>query len=108
MSLLRRHLIGALLLILLSPSVLMAQASLACITNAGVAPTARGEGIAELVGDIVLVCTGTAPAGGITSSLTVFLNTTVTSRIIGGASEALLLIDEPGSLLNPGTPQTLG
>jgi len=104
---LRRRLLGGLLLLLIKPAALLAQ-PLVCNVNVSVPPAARGEGIGELVGDITLTCTGVAPPAGITSSLTVFLNTNVTSRIIGGASEALLLIGEPGSAVNPGTPQTLG
>jgi len=75
-------------------------------TNGAVTPTLRAEGYTELTGDIVLVCTGGAnsPLGSVvpTANITVFLNTAVTSRLLGtnsvtGASEALLLVDEPGS-----------
>src|SRR5262249_3707636 len=59
--------------------------------------------LVELTGDIVLVCSGTAPETGITGPLTVTLNTEVTSRLLGGTSEALLLINEP-----PPGMQTLG
>jgi hypothetical protein len=73
---------------------------------------ARSEGFTEQVGDIVLSCTGGTPvAAGAsipTSNFRVGLNTNITSRInpLGGSttanaegppSEALLLIDEPGS-----------
>jgi len=75
-------------------------------TNGAVTPTLRAEGYTELAGDIVIVCTGGAPlALGSpipTANITIFLNTAVTSRLlqattVGNASEALLLIDEPGS-----------
>jgi hypothetical protein len=73
-----------------------------CIANAGVPPIVRAEGITELVGDLILNCTGgtPTPAGQAVplSNLTIFLNTNVTSRIVGpvsNASEALVLIDEP-------------
>jgi hypothetical protein len=62
----------------------------------------------ELVGDIVLSCSGgtPTPANKVipTGNLTLTLNTQVTSRLINqsGQSEALLLIDEPGSTVNPG------
>jgi uncharacterized protein (TIGR03437 family) len=64
----------------------------------------------ELVGDIVLTCTGGTPTplGQVvpTANITVQLNTAVTSRqFSNGTSEALLLIDEPGSATNPNTPQ---
>ena len=66
----------------------------------------RGEGYTELTGDIAILCTGgTAIAPGSSIPLvnmTIFYNTTVTSRLMPQAgslniSEALLLIDEPGS-----------
>ena len=81
--------------------------------NASVTPTLRSEGITELVGDIVLVCTGGTPVtanGNIPqANITVFLNTQVTSRLLGSgnASEAVLMIDEPNSGLGgygPGLP----
>jgi len=85
--------------------------SLACSASVAVPPQLRTEGLTELIGDIVLTCTGGAPiANGATiptANITVSLGTNVTSRILqtgslnGGPtqniSEALLLIDEPGS-----------
>ena len=74
--------------------------------NASVTPTVRAEGITELVGDIVLDCTGgtyVTPGAIIPqANITVFLNTQVTSRLLGvgsitNASEAVLMIDEPNS-----------
>jgi hypothetical protein len=71
--------------------------------NATTVPTQlRSEGITELMGDILLTCTGgvsTAPGSVIPqANFVVYTNTTVTSRLlVGSASEALLLIDEPGS-----------
>ncbi len=61
----------------------------------------RAEGIAELVGDMVLNCTGGTPtaAGSAIpeSNVQITINTTVTSRIVslGNVSEALMLIDDP-------------
>jgi len=91
-----------------------------------VPPTLRSEGFTEQIGDIVLVCTGgssslyalnpancgtTGVAACIalpTVNISVSLGTNATSRLINGnVSEALLLIDEPGSGLNPNTPQTV-
>ncbi|HTR35053.1 MAG TPA: hypothetical protein VMH80_04080 [Bryobacteraceae bacterium] len=72
--------------------------------NASAAPnTIRSEGVTELVGDLILQCTGgkTTPAGVQIPNANVQLTmtTTITSRLVtaGGntASEALLLIDEP-------------
>ena len=77
-----------------------------CNAQAAVTPQLRSEGLTELVGDILLTCTGgTALPPGTqipTANITVYMNGTVTSRLLGSfstsnASEALLLIDEPGS-----------
>jgi hypothetical protein len=87
-------------------------------TNGAVTPTLRAEGYTELTGDIIIACTGGAPpALGSTiptANITIFQNTAVTSRLLPAtnnpnASEALLLIDEPGSGLTgvgPSVPQT--
>ncbi len=71
----------------------------ACTVNAGVPPLVRAEGIAELVGDIIINCTGgivTLPGSPIpTADFQLFLNTNITSRFYTNSSEALLLIDDP-------------
>jgi len=100
-------------------------AQLTCSTNVTATPTLRAEGYTEQTGDITITCTGGAannplPGGQIPQvNITVFLNTAVTSRLLpisGGSnvSEALLLIDEPGSGVaapvpgfGPQAPQTL-
>jgi len=90
------------------------------VTNGAVTPTLRAEGYTELTGDIVIICSGGAPLAPSTiiptANITLFLNTTVTSRLLptssvlnATASEALLLVDEPGSALTgygPQVPQT--
>ncbi len=80
---------------------------LTCTANAGVPPIVRAEGLAELVGDVVLQCTGGTPAAVPTDpnvplnvpkvNFRIFMNTTVTSRLLtsGAWNEALLMIDEP-------------
>jgi len=90
-----------------------------CSTNTAVTPILRAEGFTEVAGDIVITCTGgTAVTPNTatpipTANITVFVNTAVTSRLLattGGASEALLLVDEPGSSLTgygPTVPQIL-
>jgi len=98
------------------------QQQLTCNTNVTVTPALRGEGYTEQTGDITITCTGGAAIGiGGTIPLVnfaIFYNTTVTSRLLptsspqssNNTSEALLLIDEPGSGLpgfGPGLPQTL-
>src|ERR1700676_4514326 len=78
-----------------------------CFANGGVSTPARSEGITELVGDLVLNCTGGNPTalGALIPAVNiqVFLNTSLTSRLLStatgcgtlGCSEALLLLDEP-------------
>jgi hypothetical protein len=83
-----------------------AQAPLRCTANAGVPPIVRAEGYTELVGDLVVECTGGNPANAFDANFQLFLNTNITSRLISGqTTEALLLIDEPGlpRLLADGT-----
>jgi len=72
-----------------------------CTANAGNPTIVRAEGLTELVGDMLLNCNGGTPtlrgANIPLSNVTVFLNTNITSRLIGGGalSEATLMIDEP-------------
>jgi len=82
------------------------QQPFACTATAAVPTLMRSEGLAELTGDIVLQCAGTLPAGSLNvANFAVFLgNTTITSRILDpvtGASEALLLVDEPNTVGQP-------
>jgi len=73
-----------------------------CSTNAATPEQARQQGITELMGDLVLNCTGGtatdlgAPVASV--NITVTLNTEVTSRLLDDAvngNEALLLVDDP-------------
>jgi hypothetical protein len=71
-----------------------------CFANGGVGPPARAESVSEWVGDLVVVCVGgtATPAGSPvpTVDIQVFLNTSLTSRLLADPwSEALLLMDEP-------------
>ena len=76
-----------------------------CVATTAVPPVLRAEGMSELVGDIVIDCTGGTPtlnnANVPQTNITVTLNTAVTSRTYNTAtpavSEALLLVDEPRS-----------
>jgi len=74
--------------------------ALSCVANAGATPLVRSEGLTELVGDVVLNCTGGTPtAAGLTVpqvNIQIFLNTNVSSRLLSGdLTEALILIDDP-------------
>jgi hypothetical protein len=120
-----RRLFTALALVALFVGLACAQvnspSSMSCTTTSTVTPTVRAEGFTELVGDIVLNCSGgNALANGTAipqANITVFLNTQVTSRVMNAssnnASEALLLIDEPGASIlgvggyGPTVPQTV-
>jgi len=83
-----------------------------CNATAGNPHIVRQEGVAELVGDLILNCTGGSftPAGtlmgpgtNVVSNVQINLNTNVTSRLTGDQtltssasdSEAILSIDEP-------------
>ncbi len=82
-----------------------AQSALSC-TMTSVPTLLRAEGLTELIGDIVLTCAGGVPTPANRpipqANVTVYLPANVTSRILSnGGSEALLLIDEPGTALNP-------
>jgi hypothetical protein len=89
-----------------------------CQANVAIPPSLRSEGLTELIGDIVITCTGgSLPTMGSalpTANFTVSLGNNVTSRLLSynantstattasNTSEALLLIDEPGSSLPGG------
>ena len=80
-----------------SAGAVAAQNVFFCITNGGVSTPARSDGLAELVGDLVLNCTGGTPtAQGFTVqpvNIQIFLNTGVTSKLlVGNWSEALLAL----------------
>src|SRR4051812_37716921 len=90
-------------------AALRGQPQLLCTTTGDAPPTLRAEGINDPLADIILRCTGGTPTPTgqpvPTTNITVTLNTALTSRILSnGSSEALLLIDEPGSPTNPTAP----
>ena len=87
--------------------------TLQCVANAGVPPPVRAEGLAEEVGQVTITCTGGNPttigATIPTVNVQIFLSTNITSRLLSAtASEAMLLIDEPGSIQNPVTQLLCG
>jgi len=87
-----------------------ANSAFACNATAAGTPQLRPEGFTELVGDIVISCTGgqDMQVGAIipTTNITVYLTgpSAITSRYMSsnGASDALLIIDDAGSGLNTG------
>jgi len=75
-------------------------AAFQCTANAAVTPLVRAEGLAELVGDLVLNCNGGVPTPPGTAvpqvNFRIFLNVNVTSRLLDGNwNEAILAIDDP-------------
>jgi len=64
--------------------------------NANAVPTlGRSEGIAEPTGDVLLVCSGTIPGGGILANIRYRLTQNITSDIESyPITEALLILDE--------------
>lgn len=94
-----------------------AQSTTVCTVQSATDNLVRAEGYTELVGDVLLACTGGTPtAAGIPVpqiNIQIFLSQNVTSKITGvtgssstGSSvflEALLIIDEPNSSLHPNT-----
>ena len=80
-----------------------------CFANGGVSTPARVEGLSEPVGDFLLNCVGGTPTAAGSAiqpvNIQLFLNTSLTSRILAnGWSEALLLIGEP----TPATQRVCG
>jgi hypothetical protein len=99
-----------LLLLTISASIAANAAAFVCTSEVASVPSLRSEGTTELIGDILVSCSGGTPtASGArvpTANITIFLNTGVTSRVLSGQSglsaEALLFIDDP----NSGQPNT--
>lgn len=98
-----------------------AQSPITCSVSTGVPSIVRAEGGAEVLTDLLLLCTGgtPTPAGLLIplQNVEIALNTDITSTNVGagGISEALLLIDEPFPSTNavppgltPATGQTVG
>jgi hypothetical protein len=84
-----------------------------CTNVTAPAPIVRAEGTAELMGDIVLDCTGgipTPPGQQVPPVLiAVNLDTNMSSKVTAVSNqvqflEALLIVDEPASIINPTVP----
>ena len=100
-------------LMAIAPAVCLAQGQFTC-QRTDVPLNARSEGLAELVSDIVLKCSGGTPTspGAVVPRYQVLVTSTapLASRILvagspnTGISEALLLIDEPSFTEQTGCP----
>lgn len=94
-----------LLVLFAGPALAQLPAPLTCNQALTVTPTIRAEGFSEQIGDILVTCVSGVPplpAGtGIPQvNLSISLNVPITSRLLDpatGATEALLLVNEPGS-----------
>ena len=72
------------------------QTGFTCLASVAVPPTLRAEGLAELIGDIVINCQGGSTATSGQTNITAVLNGQITSRnLANGGSEALLLTGGP-------------
>jgi len=74
-----------------------------CINGGATTPIVRAEGLTELVGDLVLNCSGGNPtvanAAVAPVNITIILSVNITSKLTAGGlyNEALLIIDEPNA-----------
>jgi hypothetical protein len=107
----RSMIVLAALALLLGTITTASAAPMACIASGANPTQLRAEGLTEKTGDVLLTCTGgiptdpggPAPGGNPanvvpTSNIQIFLNTSLTSRLLTAstqASEALLLVNEP-------------
>jgi hypothetical protein len=105
----RISVLAALVLLLATAASAQLQTqAFSCTANAAVPPSLRSEGVTELVGDIVLQCTGGVPTVSGAPipqvNFSIFTNAPITSRLysttLPAPSEALLLVDEPGTNTN--------
>jgi hypothetical protein len=107
--------------VITGPSTNTPAGSLRCSASVAVPNQLRSEGMTELIGDIILTCTGGNPLPTLsvipTANITVSLATNVTSRLLGCTgfpggtgvcSEATLLVDEPNTNTTGGAPAGLG
>src|ERR1700726_4891996 len=84
-----------------------AQTILTC-NSTSVPPIVHVEGIAERIGDIVLICSGGMPAEQITGNLSIFLGVNVTNRIAGSTVTDVVFTVDNGSGPQPvNVPGTL-
>ena len=97
---------GTLTIAGISYAVVQAGASpLNCTASAAATPQVAIEGRTEVLGDLILTCTGLV--GTLTADISLTLNTNVTNTIAGGTTDAGLLVNganpQPGLLLGNNT-----
>src|SRR5438105_1089681 len=96
-------------LFLFSIGIAQSQSTFTCTTGA-VNPALHAEGIAEILGDILLTCSGGSPGAVVTVNLAVSLNVGITNRIsTAGSTDVSLTIDTgagPTPASVPGVLQT--
>jgi len=97
-------------LFLLSIGIAQPQSSPFTCTTGAVNPALHAEGIAEIVGDILLNCTGGSPGTAVTVNLAVSLNVGITNRVTTtGSTDVSLTVDSgsgPTPAAVPGVLQT--
>jgi hypothetical protein len=104
----RKLFLAAAILALMSVSAFAQLSPLSCVAQAAGTPSIRAEGVAELVGDVLILCNGGTPKSGDQNldqvNIQVFASPSIniTSRYLDTSgigvfnfSEALLFIDEP-------------
>lgn len=83
--------------VLLSCLIGSAQGQLLTCNASSLPPVVHVEGITERAGDIVLNCTGGSPGAIISGNLTIYLNVSITNRVIGSTVTDLSFTVDNGS-----------
>jgi uncharacterized protein (TIGR03437 family) len=97
-------------LLAFSVRIAQPQSSVLTCASGAVNPPVRAEGVTEILGDIVLTCSGGTPGAAMSVNLAIFLNVGVTNRVTtSGATDVSLTIDTgsgPIPVSVPGVLQT--
>ncbi len=95
-------------LFLISIGIAQPQSPTLTCTDTAVNPAVRAEGIAELLGDILITCTGGSPGTAMKLNLAVFLNVAVTNRVsAAGATDVSLTVDSGSGPAPAGVPAVM-
>jgi uncharacterized protein (TIGR03437 family) len=84
-------------LVLFSIGIARPQSQVVTCATLAVNPPLHAEGITEVVGDILISCSGGNPGTTMSLNLTVFLNVGVTNRVSAAGSTDVLLTVDSGS-----------